>query len=182
MPMCFRHPVRAIAGRCVYGSGPEAATDSRSCSCALPLSDSTGLAPGSEARIRRRAATRAATSSCRLYWANACTRPATAWLTLSVPSCAVDAVNSPAGFLPCWADVDAATAAVGQGWRRGAVHCPRPTCASRAVQQDDIPGYFQDVLFWGPHGAAAVCPRQRSTLDDHIVVHDKHTSTIPLEG
>jgi len=44
------------------------------------------------------------------YWASACTRPTTAWLTLSVSSCAVDAVNSPAGYLPCWAEVDAATA------------------------------------------------------------------------
>eukprot|EP00962_Isochrysis_galbana_P028357 scaffold8958_cov110-Isochrysis_galbana.AAC.3 len=49
-------------------------------------------------------------AGCRLYWASACTRPATAWLTLSVSSCAVDAVNSPAGYLPCWAGVDAATA------------------------------------------------------------------------
>eukprot|EP00962_Isochrysis_galbana_P058571 scaffold31709_cov118-Isochrysis_galbana.AAC.2 len=73
------------------------------------------------------AATRAATSTgtggwtvsakpsgrlagCRLYWASACTRPATAWLTLGVSSCAADAVNSPAGCLPDWADVDAATA------------------------------------------------------------------------
>eukprot|EP00962_Isochrysis_galbana_P045235 scaffold17744_cov101-Isochrysis_galbana.AAC.1 len=30
--------------------------------------------------------------------------PATAWLRLSVSSCALDAVNSPAGYLPCWAE------------------------------------------------------------------------------
>eukprot|EP00962_Isochrysis_galbana_P043712 scaffold16733_cov112-Isochrysis_galbana.AAC.1 len=33
-----------------------------------------------------------------------------AWLTFSVSSYAVDAVNSPAGCFPCWADVEAATA------------------------------------------------------------------------
>eukprot|EP00962_Isochrysis_galbana_P014662 scaffold4200_cov124-Isochrysis_galbana.AAC.2 len=61
---------------------------------------------------------------CRLYWANACTRPATAWLTLSVSNCAVDAVNSPAGYLPCWADVDAATATARSRARMAPRRCP----------------------------------------------------------
>eukprot|EP00962_Isochrysis_galbana_P029835 scaffold9607_cov113-Isochrysis_galbana.AAC.5 len=41
---------------------------------------------------------------------SASTRPATAWLTLCVSSCAADAVTSPSGILPDWADGDAATA------------------------------------------------------------------------
>eukprot|EP00962_Isochrysis_galbana_P016985 scaffold4869_cov123-Isochrysis_galbana.AAC.4 len=134
----------------VHRSGPETATDSRSCSCALPLSDSTGLAPGSEARIRRRAATWAATSSatggwmapakpsgrlagCRLYWASACKRPATAWLTLSVSSCVLTRSTHPQDIFLAGLTLTPRLRAVGQGWRRGAVHCPRPTCASRAV-------------------------------------------------
>eukprot|EP00962_Isochrysis_galbana_P031341 scaffold10220_cov144-Isochrysis_galbana.AAC.6 len=44
------------------------------------------------------------------YWASASTRPATAWPTLCVSICAADAVTSPAGHLPGWADDDAATA------------------------------------------------------------------------
>eukprot|EP00962_Isochrysis_galbana_P056776 scaffold28887_cov153-Isochrysis_galbana.AAC.1 len=34
-----------------YGSGPETATDPRSCGCALPLSESAGLTPGSDVKI-----------------------------------------------------------------------------------------------------------------------------------
>eukprot|EP00962_Isochrysis_galbana_P014443 scaffold4142_cov118-Isochrysis_galbana.AAC.2 len=121
------------------------------CGCALPLSESAGLMPGSDVRIWRRAATRAATSratggwtvpakpsgrlaGCRLYWASASTRPATAWLTLCVSSCAADAVTSPSGCLPDWADGDAATAR--SRARMAPRRCPLSAsdmCARRAV-------------------------------------------------
>eukprot|EP00962_Isochrysis_galbana_P014637 scaffold4194_cov131-Isochrysis_galbana.AAC.7 len=140
----------------VYGSGPETATDSRSCSCALPLSDSTGLAPGLEARIRRRAATRAATSSATSGWTVPAKPSQADWQAADRIGLAPVHVQlqhgshsvCPAVLLtrsthPQPQDIFLAGLtltpqlhAVGQGWRRaprGAVHCPRPTCASRAV-------------------------------------------------
>eukprot|EP00962_Isochrysis_galbana_P017796 scaffold5126_cov125-Isochrysis_galbana.AAC.1 len=91
--MRVRHPIRAIARRGVrVGAATRAATSRATGGWTAPAEPSGRLA------------------GCRLYWASASTRPATAWLTLCVSSCAADAVTSPSGSLPDWADGDAATA------------------------------------------------------------------------